>query len=292
MPAIFGRKGTEFSGFPKDIKEVVLGGKLNSLVYAYLHSLPIIILNAEPPVWIFKIDEPLPERISRGCKTYADIWHRLIFEMSVCGRVLFADLAQRARIDENKRQVKLSLKGGSVKFNVNRVHVGDSENITGLPRPSSVKNVNKFAVYDWFGGYLRRGRRGEEIFETGENIPKKLVFYQSIGPNVSFSTDLCSISHMHRKQVYDPDFSIQAMRKGLQQIIHKNGLTNARWPSAVEMTIFQRNIAPLRIEERESTEFVQIIPNTLQEICNEAPIRKFKGEYIDDFLKMLWRVDG
>ncbi len=179
--------------------ELVLGGSLTALLYAYKKNLPILIDVAHVP---FVLDE-VPSHwdlsfigfAKKGQHKKSQVWDRLSFLLAMSGLVLFPNNIESFRIED------------------------DFINIIGLDNKKMIVNYNKLIefdrdskdylmVYDWFAVHSGSRHDWEVIPNPDEDLCHLLLFHRSTRPRTrSDVKDVCAVSRVSRESLNNIEWS-------------------------------------------------------------------------------------
>ena len=152
--------------FPK----IITGGSLESLFYAYLNEIPIIITQPYIPFELEKLDEPeLFEMLGYNNNvelTKIQVWDRLVFVLSMAGLVLMPNSVRGTRQEKNK--LIFSLQDNTRYTIMYERKISFDKHIDG-----------KLNVYDWFD--IKSGSKVEidQLVDDESDLVKTVTFYNS-----------------------------------------------------------------------------------------------------------------
>jgi hypothetical protein len=199
------------------VPKIITGGSLESLFYAYMTEIPIILTQPYVPFELDKAEfndiyKILGYDVNTGL-TKLQIWDRLVFILSMAGLVMMPNNVRNVRQEGNKIIFSLN---DNTRFTVAyerkiSFDLHDSENIT---------------VYDWFD--VNSGSKIEipDIEDPENNLVKKVVFYDSTrrGQGGKGRKDLVSISRMKSKNILEYYNSENNVRLKTIQMMKNEGL--------------------------------------------------------------------
>lgn len=152
------------------VPKIVTGGSLESLFYAYIHELPIVITQPYIPFELEKIENhQLFELLgySTNNSLYKiQVWDRLVFVLSMAGLVLMPNNVRNVRQDRNRLVFALN--------DNSRVTIAYERKI------SFDKHLDgEVDVFDWFD--IKSGSKTEleELNDCEDNLVNKVIFYDS-----------------------------------------------------------------------------------------------------------------
>lgn len=186
-----------------DLDRLVLGGSLESLLYAFVHEIPIVIANPIVPFKLDTLDYDDDFRFlgyEHAQEIYkSEMWDRLSFILSMAGLVMMPNTIKNVRQEDEK--LVLATQGNSrAILNYNDLISFDEENPEFLH------------VYDWFDI-----RSGSKISRTKisdlESFVKEIYFYQSSRKGMRQGLkDLVTYSKIKKLEIDDYDKSVSFCR--------------------------------------------------------------------------------
>jgi len=202
-------------------EEIVIGSSLRAVMFAFIHSIPLVFTEAERP---FRFDY-LPEDLDLSCigientkievKTHgvplifgsqkAILWEKMIFIMSMRGLVPLSDLCSSMRHRENKIICSNEYsKIAEIQFD--KCYFFGDAGITHILEQKKVAD-DKIVCYDYIA-FNRGGKHDIDYIETEDDFVKQIWFYPTdrIDGNSSVK-DVCAVSVMSREDPSIFDFS-------------------------------------------------------------------------------------
>ncbi len=279
--------------------EVVVGGGLSALVYAYATDSVLVRAfdDGPPPFDFFEPDTDLGVfsynpvayelKSNVGIKTVGapkrELWDRLSFLMSIGGNLPFSDKVNSIRIDqEEKTALVIGVGSSSTKFGYNRLRVFDTKGLHGLELDSLSDSPNflpsaKFKVFDWFN--VRSGCKHEhDHLYTGDDFVSEIYFYPSerLDGNHNLK-DLVAISYLTEEQLNDIEYSDTYSRLKVRALMKEHGIRgtrNGRDPKrpgkykyyAIRIESAMRDVYPLARQKYKDTDDVIFDNRTTEEI--------------------------
>jgi hypothetical protein len=221
-------------------EKVVIGGSLEAFTYAFKHCLPVLYTNLKPP---FKFDylqpgvdfnlniNPPPHvlKTALGTTTFGpsklQIWQKLLFVLSVSGKVIYGDTVRSARIDGD--EIQLSCDGTHRKsITFDQAIIFDDEKIIGLPtieRQTKYKSI----VYDWVN-IVSGGSHEYDLLQYDDEFVNAVYFYPSERNDNTRLKDLVSVSYLTDEQLIDFSYSDTYVRFKLLDLFKELGIRGAR----------------------------------------------------------------
>ncbi len=207
-------------------------------MYAYAHGFPLYFTDASPP---FRFDYFSPDiklssvgipserkklntinsSVEVGISKYL-LWERLIFLLSLDGRLPLSDLCDIMRYDGEK--VTCTNEYSKIhEFSFDKCYYFGDTNISGLvsempsPAPS-------YICYDYVA-FHKGGKHEIDYIPTGDDFVSEVWFYSSdrIDGNTGVK-DACVVSILTDEQVFNPDFSETMSRFKMEKVLYDNGM--------------------------------------------------------------------
>jgi hypothetical protein len=227
--------------------EIVIGHSLSAVAYAYLNDTALINNNSEFSPFLFDFFEP---DVDLNCfeleplvydmytnlvgkKTVGhpkqDLWHRLLFTLSLRGSLPFSGKAVTIRIDPDEHIVKIITSGHAVvEYSFQKMMIFEDNNIVGISPDEPLEPIN-FKVLDWFD--VKTGCCHKYDYILGdEDLAREIYFYAS--PRFSARNhnykDLVAISCLSREELLDVEYSDVAVRFKVLQAMKSLGIRGAR----------------------------------------------------------------
>lgn len=221
-------------------EKIILGGSIESLVYAYKTGIPIILVDPQPPFVFdyldpeisFKelgIDDNIALKSNSGEVVFGPnklrIWQKLLFLLSLSGKVIYGDTTRSVRIEENTLYVSLDrVKNKKVEFG--SLVVFSDENVIGLDSFKK-KVIKKSIVYDWVN--IKSGGTHEyDIFLFDDDFVRDVYFYPSKRNRNTKQKDLVAVSYLTDEELIDFSYSDTYVKFKLLQDFKDLGIRGAR----------------------------------------------------------------
>ena len=208
--------------FEKD--KIVIGGTLESLVYAYSQQLPVIYAVKKIPFQFdevkhknlkyFGLDPDVKHRKS-------EIWARTNFFLGLAGLLPMSDNVSSIRIKNSQLSV-ITKRYRNIKFNFNKLVVFDDEEIYGLPSiKKEIREKNR--VFDWIN--VRSGCSHNLLrLQSDEQFVNEVIFYPTDRSNNRSLKDLVAISYLSDKQLHDFEYSDTMAKFKVTDMMKKAGI--------------------------------------------------------------------
>ena len=177
--------------------KLIVGGSLESLLYSFIHSEKVLLLNPLYPFEMSKIDYCDSLRLvgydNNRQISKSELWDRLTFILSLTGLVVFPRTIKNHRENENEFVI--------VTDNNKRIVLSADEVIA-----FDTINVDKVFMYDWFN--VRSGNNHDyDILVDDDEFVNKVYFYKSkrIGRNRRMK-DIVTESYINKADAQSIDY--------------------------------------------------------------------------------------
>ncbi len=198
-------------------KQIVVGGNLTAMIYAFKHGYPIIYKSPNPP---HKFDT-LYNGFSKK-----DIYESCCLLLSLSGLMLVGDKAESIRLDKDLIKVSTS-NARLIRIEYDKLFIFEEEQIDNLPMPTE-QSTKQFQVIDWFN--VRSGMRHEhDKAESNSDFVKTIHFYPSdrIDGNHD-KKDLAAISYIAEEQLDMFEYSPTYVRFKVEKMMKNAGIRGTR----------------------------------------------------------------
>jgi len=221
---------------------VVIGGNINAILYAYKNENIILLNNMDVP-FVFDFFDPgrnlknvYFEKLHYILNTNKNkqkvgtpkckVWKYLIFLLSLAGLNPVGDKIKAIRLEDNNLLKITTENSRLVRIKYNKLIVFDDKNVYGLGTPKI--DSGKYKVVDWFD--VRSGTKHEfDYFETDDDFINKVYFYSSLridGNNDK--KDLVSVSRLTKKELEDFNFSSTIAKFKIVKLMEENSIKGSR----------------------------------------------------------------
>jgi len=209
--------------------QIVIGGGLNALLYAYFNDCPCIFTSANPPFRFDNFDESLAQILGVRSFSKLELWERLIAVLGLSGLLPMANKTASITINKNdlKAVTHISRLG---RFQFDKLIIFDDEKVSGLP---FLKNRIELAakVIDWFS--VRSGmEHRHDVIDTQDHFVNRVYFYPSDrldgAKGKRIRKDLVAISYLEAGRLNDFDYSPTMARFKIIQLMKNAGIRGAR----------------------------------------------------------------
>ena len=196
--------------------ELVLGGSLTALLYAYKKNLPILIDIAHVP---FVLEE-VPSHwdlsfigFKRGAEIKkSQVWDRISFLLAMAGLILFPNNIQSFRMEDTHINI-IGLDNKRMKVHYKKLTEFDRD------------TKDYLMVYDWFA-VSSGSRHGWEIIPNPDSdLCHLLLFHRSTRPRTRKDVkDVCAVSKVPRNEIKDLEWSETYTRIKTLQMMKEVGI--------------------------------------------------------------------
>ena len=234
-----------------DYEQVVIGGDLNAVLYAYKTN-SILICNTDGGFYAF---DKISHDINLGSITFPkgsykrDIRNKLIYEMALSGRVPYGAKVSSLTIDESESKISILKnfsRGNFSRFSSLRIF--DLESISGVDH--APPNILGYRVFDWFD--VRSGmKHPHDLITDDSDFCKKLYFYLSWRIDGNYDKkDLVCESYLSEEQLSDVDYSDSITRLKTLDMMKKAGIRgtgngSGRW-LPIKIELWKREVFPIK----------------------------------------------
>ena len=233
-----------------------IGGSLESLLYCYVTSSPLIIEKPRRPLEIDKIHSDLDFTFlgfREGESIYScHLWERLSFLLSMGGLLLFPNCIETVREANNKLTV--------VTHTMQKVEVSFNK-----LRRFDTKLTNHTWIYDWFA-VRSGGKHDVEVLESDDWLAKKIIFYPSKRAGVRDAKDVVACSFTKTNEIFDMEYSEGYAALKTRKMMKEAGITGTSKGIGYGG---KRRYDPIRIEHMYREHKEQLIPDmTIKQILD------------------------
>jgi hypothetical protein len=219
-------------------KNIVVGSSIEALLFAFKNNYPVIFTTARRP---FRFDYFDPHidmsflKIPGAAKSLTTfegekrvgtpkqfLWERILFLLSLDGRVPLSNLCHTLRCDGAKIICSTEYnKIAEIKFDM--CHYFGDDNSYGFVKQKSLA-TDEYLCYDWVA-FNRGGKHSIDYFKTSDNMVHEIWFYPS--DRIDGDTpvkDACVVSVLTEPQLLDFDYSETMVRFKLIHEMESRGM--------------------------------------------------------------------
>jgi hypothetical protein len=252
-------------------EQIVIGGTIDAVFYAYENNLKIIYVDRKPPEKF----EFFKNKVSK-----LDAYQRKLFALSLCGQVPIGDNVRAIRIDADKRLRIVTKNARTISLQYENLIIFDEEGVSGLPPPVK-KAKEEYDVIDWID--VRRGMVHEhQWLESGSNFVKMVHFYPSERVYGKHNKkDAIAISRISGQEVERFEYSPTSVRLKVESMMRaagirgpKNGVcqeTGKPKHYAIKLEQRHRDIKKIHRDTYRDTESLRFVQNSDIRIHHTSP---------------------
>lgn len=194
------------------MKNVVIGGDLFSLRYAFQHNLPL-----------FYIEPKKPHRFTGDVEE----WHHLYWCLSLSGNIKFSNSISSIVIDTDACSMRVIYNNRAKTFeNIETFYIFDEQGVTGLPVPVKMSS-NENEVLDWIS--VRSGMKHDfDRIENTSPFMECILFYptERIAGNHSLK-DVCVRSILTTDEINQFEYSELVVKVKTEEMMKAAGIKGA-----------------------------------------------------------------
>ena len=218
--------------------EIVIGGNLKALMFAYVHQLPTYFTRAQvpfrfdyfdPQVTLRNIGIPTGnQRMTTPASSFEVgirkelLWERLAFLLSLDGLLPLGNLCDTIRYDETKL-VCSSEYAKIHELDFDKCHYFGDPNTFGISIEEGAED-GAYTCYDYIA-FHKGGKHEIDYLSTDDDFVGEIWFYSSdrIDGNTGVK-DACIVSSLTEGEIRDPDFSETIARFKMEKVLDDHGI--------------------------------------------------------------------
>ena len=219
-------------------KNIVIGGDLRSVIFAYVHDYPLVFTEPKQPFRFdyfesaVKLDFVGIPSLSQSLRTPNGVkevgipknllWERLVFLLSLRGNLPLSDFCDKIRYDGEKI-VCTNEYSKIYEFSFDTCYYFGDSNISGLTTQVS-QHASNYLCHDYIA-FHKGGKHEIDYLSTSDDFVGEIWFYSSdrIDGNTGVK-DACVVSVLTEQQLLDPDFSETIARFKMEKVLDDNGI--------------------------------------------------------------------
>jgi len=223
---------------------IVIGGTLNSLIYAYLNDLPVLFVEVKTPFMFDTLPAGLDLRglslphIHSKEVTEQELLQHIMIGSSLAGNIPLSDSALSIRINEKMITVATQFRK-LIKFKYNKLIVFDDTDIHGLSDVSSIMRKPS-RVIDWIN--VRAGCvHDHDVLMSNNHFVSKAYFYPSFRTDNSIFKDVYAESFLSDKHIFESSYTETMARHKVTKMMKTagiNGPANGTHPNNPTLPIY------------------------------------------------------
>lgn len=282
-----------FKGHIYHYERLVIGSNLSAALYCFYNDTPLVYTKLNSPLSCeffphgfdltsleFAPEENIffnPDKEEVKCGNYKlDVYERILFLLSLGGRVPFSNLAQKIMFIKPGELMIGTNSGRQVTIKYDDLVIFPGEEILNFPEPR--KKNNKYKVVDWFN--VRRGTEKNEIdiITSEENFVKTIMFYRSSRGTKPTAKDALAISYLSSEDLASYDYSSNIAKMIVEQNMKDLGLHGPKngWSEQgirvyrpIRLDTVYRNIIQLDNNQYDEIPGISFLENTPEEIIEQ-----------------------
>ena len=235
-----------------NLNKVVIGNKLDAIIYAYKTSSHILFNNMDS---IFPFDALVHEVDLGDIKfdpgtTKLEAWRCLSYALNMKGLHPFGSDIESIRLNMSENEITIySNFFPRQKLRFSTLHTFDTDNVHGLP--FSDFEIEKYRVFDWYAVKSGTKHQYDYLCDDSEFI-KKIHFYLSprIAGNKQYK-DLVAESFLTKKQLNDVNYSDSISRLKILQMMKSakiKGTGNGNgYNLPLKIELQKREVLPIKL---------------------------------------------
>ena len=278
-----------------EYNKIVIGSCLRALIFALNNSCPVFFTKPQKP---FRFDflEPeadlsflkVPHEAPKSLMTFGAeekigipkeiLWERLIFLLSMDGKVPLSNLCEKMRYD-GSRVVCSNEYSKIMEFKFNECFYFGDKNSIGFVEKTNL-DEDAYICYDYIA-FNSGGKHEIDYINTDDDFVSKIWFYSSdrIDGNTPVR-DACAVSRLTHKQLLDFDFSETMARFKTLKVMKDNGMrgkfngyTKKGTPRHYNFrtTSIRRETICIENEQRSSTDDIHIEKASEKDLLQSLP---------------------
>jgi hypothetical protein len=296
--------------------EVVIGGTLKAALYAFVHNLPIVYNFERTPRFFEFLDPKIDlsalyvENVTTELKTKSgtktigmpkrDIWNRLLWSLSLSGKILFSDKASVIRIEEDNTVRVTTNNSRFAKIKYEKLTVFDPTLVQNIPNKILKKADDLYEVYDWMN--ITNGMNQEvDYFYLGDQFVNEVYLYPTDrvdGEQLSLK-DILAISYLTSEQLQDFEYSDTYAKFKVLKLMKQNGIKGNMngWRSkekikrcyyAFKVETAKREIVLLNKDIYEDSNNIKFMNLSIEDILQKYTENIDKDKYIYSLFSSLF----
>ena len=218
-----------------EVDELVIGGSLNALLYAWYTGATILCIDPQEPFFFerFPCDLDLnkigfsnvtthlnhPEgQLGVGIKK-SEVWRKLFFLLSMAGQAPIPNSTQSLRIDEDVVKVTTS-HSRMAKFKFEKLKIFDASQV-GIQQVNS--RLRKYKVLDWI--WVNTGMVHDlDLIRTEDDFVKEIYFYDYSRRGGKDLKNLLAISYLDGERLDEYEYSDTYAKFKIEYLMKQSGI--------------------------------------------------------------------
>lgn len=298
--------GPHLDRFEYTIDELVIGGTLNALLYAWFTGATIICTNPKEPFFFERfspkakldriglINESVTLNSPTGSETYgskkSDVWRRLFMLLSMAGQAPISSTAQSIRMEDGVVKV-ITSHSRLARFRYKKAKIFD---------PSEIDAIQKnrkdpcYMVLDWMKVNTGKLHAYEFVRGDGDFI-NQIYFYAVTQRGGEDFKDLVAVSYLNDSELKDYSFSDTYAKFKTEHLMKEHGIKGKRngYKKGIPCRLNVKVTPTLREVFCIDGYYVDLDKNvTYSKLTDEEILDKFKGPPKNKDVQKLLRYWG
>lgn len=257
-----------------EIDEIVVGGNLSSLLFAFYTDRKVVFTEAQKPFLFDEIDVAKIPNIKTSFTTRIpsiQLWEHLLFSLSLNGQIIGSDLNKSIRVQDDTLKITTEF-SRLTRIKFNKLFVFEPQMIEGAPEPIKITK-NKHQVYDWFN--VHRGTlHTKTTVSTSEDYVNKVWFYSSERNNIKKEVrDCVAMSYLTDEQLASFDYSETITRIRMESLFKELGIHSNPNLEHADREIYE-NIERV-YEPHDSFQFLDLTPQEIVDKMEPKQAHKY-----------------
>jgi hypothetical protein len=265
-------------------KQIVIGGTIEAVLYAYKNDLEIIYTKLKPPERFELFDNGAPK---------IDTFRKTLFLLSLCGLVPLENKVRFLRVEDENNLRVITENSRTVNVQYSKLIVFDEDGIEGLAAPVK-KAREEYDVIDWIS--VRRGMvHKHDLLTDATNFVNCVHFYPSTRIDGNHNKkDVVAISRITAEQLQEFEYSATSARLKVEKMMRsagikgpKNGVcavSGAPKHYALKLEQSHRQIKKAHRDKHKDTETIRFYHSKVEKISDFKTANNYSIK-LKDFLE-------
>jgi hypothetical protein len=257
-----------------EIDEIIVGGSLSSLLYAFYTNKKVLFTQAQKPFLFEEIDVskiPNVKTMFTNRIPSIQLWEHLLFALSLNGQIIGSNLNKSIRIQDDILKITTEF-SRLTRIKFNKLVIFEPEMIEGIPSPISTTR-GKHQVYDWFNVH-RGALHTKTVVNTSEDYVNKIWFYSSERDSTKKEVRDCVVmSLLTDEQISSFDYSETITRIRMESLFKELGIDKHPLLEHADREIYE-NIKRV-YEPHDRFQFLDLTPGEIVDIMEPKQVHKY-----------------
>ena len=199
-------------------EKVVVGNRLNAVLYSHLNNLPLLLNSYNPPCRFEYLDSG---------ELKIDVYQETLSSLALSNNIPVSDKVQSIRIEDKMVKI-ITTRNLMVKVFYEELILFDDDKVHGLEEPREVINGSETKIIHWIT--VKSGcRHPVDYLETKEKFVNKIYFYKSerFDGNHDFK-DVATISYLKEEEVNGIEYSDIYVKYKVKKLMKEAGIRGTR----------------------------------------------------------------